>query len=139
MSIQAKTLPGRYYTDPNLFERELETIFCQMWKFCSGRTEQIPNPGDYCLCEVAGESLIVTRENSGEIHAFYNVCRHRGTRICREERGKFPGRIQCPYHGWTYGLDGKPLRCSSHGRSRLSPRGLPATCGTLKCGTDTSS
>ena len=64
MSTQAKTLPGRYYTDPNLFERELETIFCQMW-FCSGRTEQIPNPGDYFLCEVAGESLIVTRENSG--------------------------------------------------------------------------
>jgi len=91
-----------------VFQRELETIFCQMW-FCSGRTEQIPNPGDYFLCEVAGESIIVTRDSSGGIRAFYNVCRHRGTRICREELGKFPGRIQCPYHGWTYGLDGKLL------------------------------
>lgn len=108
MSTQAKTLPGRYYTDSNMFERELETIFCQMW-FCSGRTEQIPNPGDYFLCEVARESVIVTRESNGGICAFYNVCRHRGTRICREELGKFPGRIQCPYHGWTYGLDGKLL------------------------------
>jgi phenylpropionate dioxygenase-like ring-hydroxylating dioxygenase large terminal subunit len=108
MTTQAKTLPGRYYTDSSLFERELETIFCQMW-FCSGRTEQIPSPGDYFLCEVARESIIVTRENNGGIRAFFNVCRHRGTRICREELGKFLGRIQCPYHGWTYGLDGKLL------------------------------
>jgi Rieske 2Fe-2S family protein len=108
MSTQPKTLPARYYTDTNLFQRELDTIFGQMW-FCGGRTEQIPNPGDYFLCEVAGESLIVTRENGGAIRAFYNVCRHRGTRICRDEHGKFAGRIQCPYHGWTYGLDGKLL------------------------------
>ena len=108
MTCQAKTLPGRYYTDPNLFQRELELIFCQMW-FCSGRTEQIARPGDYFLCQVAGESVIVTREEGGGIRAFYNVCRHRGTRICREESGKFAGRIQCPYHGWTYALDGKLL------------------------------
>jgi len=108
MSTQAKTLPGRYYTDPKVFGQELEEMFCKMW-FCSGRTEQIPNPGDYYLCEVARESIIVTRDNSGVVRAFYNVCRHRGTRMCREERGKFSGRIQCPYHGWTYGLDGKLL------------------------------
>ena len=108
MSTPAKTLPARYYTDPEVFRQELETFFCQMW-FASGRSEQIPSPGDYFLCEVAGESIIVTRENGGAVRAFYNVCRHRGTRMCREERGKFAGRIQCPYHGWTYGLDGKLL------------------------------
>ncbi|MGH9676071.1 MAG: aromatic ring-hydroxylating oxygenase subunit alpha, partial [Candidatus Acidiferrum sp.] len=108
MSTQAKTLPGRYYTDPEIFRREIETFFFNMW-LSSGRSEQIPNRGDYYLCEVAGESIIVTRESGGAIRAFYNVCRHRGTRMCRAEHGTFAGRIQCPYHGWTYGLDGKLL------------------------------
>src|SRR5450755_2144917 len=78
MSTIAKTLPGRYYTDPKIFQQELETFFCQMW-FCGLRAEQIPNSGDYQLCEVAGESIIVIRENGGALRAFYNVCRHRGT------------------------------------------------------------
>ena len=108
MSTQAKTLPARYYTDPEVFRQELETFFCQTW-ICAGRSEQIPNPGDFFLCEVAGESIIVTRDTGGAVRAFYNVCRHRGTRMCRDARGKFAGRIQCPYHGWTYGLDGKLL------------------------------
>ncbi len=108
MSVQAKTLPGRYYNDPGIFRREMETFFLSMW-ISSGRSEQIPNAGDYFLCEVAGESIIVTRESAGGVRAFYNVCRHRGTRMCHEEQGKFAGRIQCPYHGWTYGLDGRLL------------------------------
>lgn len=107
-SPQAKTLPGRYYTDPGIFQQEMETFFCKMW-ICALRSEQIPNSGDYQLCEVAGESIIVTRDSTGAIRAFYNVCRHRGTRMCREETGKLAGHIQCPYHGWTYGLDGKLL------------------------------
>jgi len=108
MSAQAKTLPGRYYTDPEIFRGEMETFFLQMW-ISSGRSEQIPNVDDYFLCEVAGESIIVTRESAGGVKAFYNVCRHRGTRMCHEEQGRFAGRIQCPYHGWTYGLDGRLL------------------------------
>ena len=108
MSTQAKTLPGRYYTDSEIFQKEIETFFLGMW-ISSGRSEQIPNAGDYYLCEVAGESIIVTRDNTGSVKAFYNVCRHRGTRMCREAQGKFAGRIQCPYHGWTYGLDGMLL------------------------------
>lgn len=100
------TLPARYYTDPEVFRGELERFFGQMW-FCAGRSEQIQRPGDFFLCDVAGESIIVTRDGGGEIRAFYNVCRHRGTRMCTEAAGAFSGRIQCPYHGWTYGLDGK--------------------------------
>ncbi len=107
-SPQAKTLPGRYYTDPEIFKQEMETFFCEMW-FSGLRAEQIPNPGDYQLCEVAGESIIVTRETGGALHAFYNVCRHRGTKICSDQQGKFAGHIQCPYHGWTYALDGALL------------------------------
>ena len=83
MSTQAKTLPARYYTDTEVFRREMETFFCRMW-VCAGRSEQIANPGDFFLREVAGESIIVTRDAGGGIRAFFNVCRHRGTQVCRE-------------------------------------------------------
>ena len=99
------TLPGRYNTDPDVFRRELEVFYLDSW-ICAGRAEWIPAPGDYFLCEVAGESIIVTRDSQGEVRAHYNVCRHRGTRLCTEHMGSFRGRILCPYHGWTYGLDG---------------------------------
>src|SRR5437867_2860759 len=102
----AKTLPARYYTDPDVFQEEVERFFGQMW-ICAGRAEQIAKPGDYFLREVAGESIIITRDGSGAVRAFYNVCRHRGTRMCTTAEGSFAGRIQCPYHGWTYGLDGR--------------------------------
>jgi len=108
MSTQQMTLPARYYTDPGMFRQELETFFCRMW-VCAGREEQVAKPGDYFLSEVAGESIIVTRDSGGALRAFYNVCRHRGTRMCRAQRGEFAARIQCPYHGWTYGLDGRLL------------------------------
>lgn len=102
----ATTLPARYYTDPEIFREEMERFFCGMW-VCVGRSAQIPHAGDYFVREVAGESIIVTRDERGAIQAFFNVCRHRGTRICASAEGHFAGRIQCGYHGWTYGLDGR--------------------------------
>lgn len=108
MSMQPMTLPSRYYTDGDIFRRELDTFFFNKW-ICTGRTEQLAKAGDYFLCEIDGESIIVTRDSGGHMRAFYNVCRHRGTRMCRESHGAFAGRIQCPYHAWTYGLDGKLL------------------------------
>jgi glycine betaine catabolism A len=108
MNSPQNTLAARYYRDPELFRREIESFFCQMW-VCVGRSEQLPHPGAYFLCEVAEESLIVTRDSGSSLRAFFNVCRHRGTRMCSEGEGTFAGRIQCPYHGWTYGLDGKLL------------------------------
>jgi phenylpropionate dioxygenase-like ring-hydroxylating dioxygenase large terminal subunit len=103
-----RTLPARYYTDPVLFARERERVFASMW-VCAGRTEEISAPGEFVVREVAGESLIVTRRKDGVLAAHFNVCRHRGTRLCTEETGRFAERIQCPYHGWTYGLDGRLL------------------------------
>src|SRR5213594_3513389 len=100
-----ETLPARYYTDPAVFTDELERFFCQSW-ICAGRADQIPHPDDFFLREIGDESIIINRDNSGKVRAFYNVCRHRGTRICTAAEGKFAGRIQCPYHGWTYGLEG---------------------------------
>ena len=102
----ATTLPARYYTDPDLFKGELESFYAQMW-ICAGRVNQVPAPGDYFLREIAGESVIVVRDTGKSIRAYYNVCRHRGTRICTGAEGKFPGRIQCGYHGWTYAYDGR--------------------------------
>ncbi len=103
-----KTLPACYYTDAELFRREIDSFFFEDW-VCAGRADNIPNPGDYFLREIAGESIIILRSDTGSIEAFYNVCRHRGTRLCSAFEGSFAGRIQCPYHGWTYGLNGRLL------------------------------
>ncbi|HLY01490.1 MAG TPA: aromatic ring-hydroxylating dioxygenase subunit alpha [Candidatus Cybelea sp.] len=102
----ARTLPAVWYTSPDVFAEEQERIFYCEW-LCSGREEALARPGDFFTTERAGESLIVTRDADARIRAFYNVCRHRGTRLCSEASGHFAGSIQCPYHAWTYGLDGE--------------------------------
>jgi Rieske 2Fe-2S family protein len=102
----ALSLPARYYIDPDYYRAELERFFGAMW-FYAGRAEEIPGRGDYVLREVAGESLIVVRGERGEINAFYNVCRHRGTRLCEATSGSTGATIRCPYHAWTYDLDGR--------------------------------
>ncbi|PWU07821.1 MAG: (2Fe-2S)-binding protein [Terriglobia bacterium] len=103
-----QTLSARYYTGPDTFRQEMESFYFRDWIY-AGREESIAAPGDYFLCEFAGESLIVVRSQSGALRAFYNVCRHRGTRLCTEGAGQFGGRVQCPYHGWTYDFDGRLL------------------------------
>jgi glycine betaine catabolism A len=102
----ARTLSGAYYTSEELYRAETERIFCNRW-LCVGRAEQIPNPGDYMLVELGAESIIVLRDRGGAERAHFNVCRHRGTRMCTEARGRFAETIQCPYHAWTYALDGR--------------------------------
>ena len=101
----AMTLPQQYYTSPEIFAGEIESIFARRW-LCVGRADQIARAGDYFLAELFGESLIVVRGNDDVIRAHYNVCRHRGTRMCEEKSGTLAGSIMCPYHAWTYGLDG---------------------------------
>lgn len=106
MPLGALTLPAKYYVDVDYFNREMAALFGRMW-VCAGRTEQVERPGQYFVREVLGESVIVTRSASSSVRAFYNVCRHRGTRLCTEHTGVFAGSIQCPYHAWTYDLDGR--------------------------------
>ena len=74
--------------------------------YASGTRVRSRRPGDYFVQEVAGESLIIVRDETGACTGFYNVCRHRGTRLC-EEATRTCGAIQCPYHAWTYALDGR--------------------------------
>src|SRR5215467_14566301 len=84
----AMTLPQRYYTDPAWFEREMEAIYFDIW-LCAGRTGQIPNAGDYFLRRIGNAGIIITRDDKGEVRAFHNVCRHRGTLLCKEDEGHF--------------------------------------------------
>jgi glycine betaine catabolism A len=108
MPPDKRTLPARYYVDPAVFAKERSRIFATMW-VCAGRTEEVAATGDFVLRDIAGESVIITRRKDGALAAHYNVCRHRGTRLCTDAGGHFPDRIQCPYHGWTYDLDGRLL------------------------------
>src|ERR1041385_7705013 len=103
----AKTLPQRYFVSPKIFAEELQKIFATRWVLV-GHQSQLAKPGDYFLAEVAGESLIVAKDQRSTIRAFYNVCRHRGSRLCEEQNGH-AAAIQCPYHSWTYALDGRLL------------------------------
>jgi len=104
--MMERTLGREFYFSDEIFGREKERIFCREW-FCAGREEELPAPGDYLVLEVAGESVLVVRTREGTLAAHYNVCRHRGSRLVPEGgRGSLGGTIRCPYHSWTYSLDG---------------------------------
>lgn len=99
------TLPQKHYTSQEVFALEMNRIYKNGW-VCIGHHSRIAGAGEYFLADVLGESLIILRDKQNQVRAFYNVCRHRGTRICEESEGRFSGSIQCSYHAWTYGLDG---------------------------------
>ncbi|PYJ76480.1 MAG: (2Fe-2S)-binding protein [Verrucomicrobia bacterium] len=103
----AKTLEQKYFVSPEVFAEEQEKIFSKQWVLV-GHQGELAKAGDYLVAEVARESLVIVRDKGGEVHGFYNVCRHRGTRL-REDRNGRLSAIQCPYHAWTYGLDGRLL------------------------------
>src|SRR5437763_6963189 len=104
-SASVKSLPQKYFVSPDVFAEEQKKIFAKQWLLV-GNQSQIAAVGDYFVQQVIGESLIVIRDKSGEIHGFFNVCRHRGTRL-KEDACGHASTIQCPYHAWTYGLDGR--------------------------------
>jgi Rieske 2Fe-2S family protein len=108
VSAQARTLDAKWYTSDGAFRAERARIFAREWN-CVGHESRIARAGDYFLATVAGESLIIVRDESGAVHALYNVCRHRGTRLCEASDGHANGAIQCPYHAWTYAYDGALL------------------------------
>lgn len=100
------TLPGSSYTDPGIFAQEQERIFETMW-FCVARASELAKPGAFRTVDVGRESIIVTRSRDSSIRAYFNVCRHRGAKLCTEESGEVKRAFQCPYHAWTYDLNGK--------------------------------
>lgn len=98
------SLDRAFYTDPAVFERDRERVFRNHW-IMAGHASQIPKPGDYLLFEMAGESIILIRGAQGAVHAHYNVCRHRGSRVLSQAQGNARA-LTCRYHGWTYAPDG---------------------------------
>ncbi|MGP4017612.1 aromatic ring-hydroxylating oxygenase subunit alpha [Saccharopolyspora sp. 5N708] len=100
------TLAGQYYTDPAIFSLEQSRIFESTW-FCAVRCDDLRSPGAFRTVRVGRESVLVVRDRNGSLGAFLNVCRHRGARLCTETAGQVRRSLQCPYHAWTYGLDGK--------------------------------
>ncbi len=98
-------LAGPFYTSPEVFQEDMARIWGRYWLY-AGHTCQIPRAGDWFTYEVGAESVIVVRGEKDEIRAFHNTCRHRGSRVCPAETGN-SRRLVCPYHSWTYGLDGQ--------------------------------
>jgi phenylpropionate dioxygenase-like ring-hydroxylating dioxygenase large terminal subunit len=102
-------LPRDFYTDPAIFERDMERMLLRHW-FCAGHVSSITRTGDYLVVDLGSESVIIIRTPAGEIRALLNVCRHRGSRLCAGRSGRAPAsRLTCPYHAWTYDLDGHLL------------------------------
>ena len=107
------TLPRDLYVSEEAFKFDTQVMLKSVWLYAC-TVAHVKNPGDYFLFELAHNSIIIVRGRDNEVRAFWNSCRHRGARICEEQRGRAP-RLTCPYHQWSYGLDG----------ALLAARGMP--------------
>ena len=102
---RASTIPASWYVDPDLFALERRTVFARSWQVV-GRADQVANPGQFLSAETAaGEPIVVVRDADGTLRAFFNVCRHHAAAVVTAPEGSAQ-TLRCPYHGWTYGLDG---------------------------------
>src|ERR1700761_6970597 len=100
----AYTIPAAWYTDHRISKLERERVFAANW-IAVGRTDQVAQPGQFFTIELAGEPIVVVRGDDGTLRAFYNVCRHHAAAVMTASCGQAE-HLRCPYHGWTYGLDG---------------------------------
>ncbi len=102
---EASTIPAPWYTDRSIFALEQQTVFTNSWQV-AGRLEQVRQPGQYFTTEVALEPIVIVRGSDGELRAFFNVCRHHAAAVMTEAEG-CATQMRCPYHGWTYSLEGE--------------------------------
>jgi choline monooxygenase len=102
---EAHTIPALWYTDSRIAELERLNVFSRSWQFAA-RLEQVENPGQYVTTTVAGEPIVVVRGSDKKLRAFFNVCRHHAMTVMNELCGHAP-HMRCPYHGWTYNLEGE--------------------------------
>jgi choline monooxygenase len=101
----AYTIPAPWYTDPRIAHLELQNVFSRTWQ-AVGRTAQVEKPGQYVTATIAGEPIVAVRGSDGILRAFYNVCRHHAMTVMNEPCGHAQ-HMRCPYHGWTYNLEGE--------------------------------
>ena len=102
---EAWTIPAPWYTDKQLYDLELKTVFARSWQFAA-RADQLCEPGRYVTTEIAGEPIVVVRGSDAVLRGFFNVCRHHAAAVMTEPEGS-ANQLRCPYHGWTYALDGE--------------------------------
>jgi choline monooxygenase len=102
---EARTIPALWYMDPRIQDLERRTVFSRSWQMI-GRAEQVSEPGQYITGEQAGEPIVVVRGSDRTLRGFFNVCRHHAAAVMTEPEGKAP-HLRCPYHGWTYTLEGE--------------------------------
>src|SRR5579863_6603048 len=105
------SLDQPFYLDPAIFACDIERFLARHW-LCAGHESSAAKPGDWLLFELASEQVIIARGQDGALRAFANVCRHRGSRLCAAPEGHAKSFV-CPYHAWTYGLDGR-LQAARH-------------------------
>ena len=114
--VQARGLSPSSYVAPAVYAREVERVFAREW-LCIGRVEDVVRPGDYVSVDIAGEPLLMLRDQEGALRVFSRICRHRAMSIV-EGAGNARSFV-CPYHAWTYDLDGRLLEDGIHHRHRL--------------------
>ncbi len=132
---KGQTLPRELYVSDAAFEFDVQVMLKSVWLYAC-TVAHVKNPGDYFVFELANNSIIIVRGRDDEVRAFWNSCRHRGSKICLEQKGSV-SRLMCPYHQWTYGLDGKLLAARNMGEDfdkadhRLSPVALENVGGLI--------
>ena len=102
---EASTIPSSWYTDPRIFELEKQTVFSNSWQVAA-RIDQLTKPGDYVATDIGDEPIVVVRGNDDQVRGFFNVCRHHAAAVMTEREGH-ANQMRCPYHGWTYSLEGE--------------------------------
>src|SRR5215204_5599864 len=101
----ASTIPASWYINKDFYDHELKTVFSQSWQLAA-RADQLTETGKYVTTDIAGEPVAIVRGNDGELRGFFNVCRHHAAAVMTEPEGKAT-QLRCPYHGWTYSLEGE--------------------------------
>jgi phenylpropionate dioxygenase-like ring-hydroxylating dioxygenase large terminal subunit len=118
---RAHTLPQPFYIDPDFYQLDMHGIYERKWIF-AGLECELKEPGDYITLTIARSPVVVLRDNDGNITAFFNTCRHRGSTICQQQRGHVRS-LACPYHQWTYNLKGQ-LTYAGEMQDEFDPSGI---------------
>lgn len=124
-------IPAARYTSPTWLAREVQSVFHVAW-LLAAHTSELSPPHSFKIFEIAGESILITRDDDGALRAFYNVCQHRGALLCGQSHGQATS-FRCPYHHWEYARDGRLLRAPGAGAAACEADGRPVSLRPVHC------